>query len=352
MCKVSVIVPIYNAEKYLKKCIKSILKQSFEEFELILVNDGSKDTSLEICREYEKKDRRIRVIDKMNEGSILTRQRGVDTARAKYIMHVDADDWINKNAIKLLYDEAVISNADVVVANQYKVLSNTAMIKQANTSAYFKERKIYRNEDINTYLTSAYLHGHPFPSSLCAKLYKKSLLKHSHTYLDGIKFLGEDLFYNMGIFLNAKTVSILPKCVYYYRSGGFTSRYMPYLFSDTVRCYEIQKEVIESYYKDTEQKRMNGISIMLLNTFKTCLQNCFRGEHDRMAIQDMIRQYIDDSNIRESINNEGARRYFDTEYLDAIENNNVEYLFRIGEEGNQKFCKRQKVIKLATYIHL
>ena len=98
--KVSVVVPVYNAEKYLAKSIESMLSQSLREIELILVNDGSKDNSLAICQEYAKKDRRVTVIDKKNEGACIARNTGIALAKGKYIQLVDADDYIENNMLE------------------------------------------------------------------------------------------------------------------------------------------------------------------------------------------------------------------------------------------------------------
>ncbi|MEG1725737.1 MAG: glycosyltransferase family 2 protein, partial [Anaerovoracaceae bacterium] len=351
-CKVSIIVPIYNAERYLNKCVKSLVRQTLQDIEIILVNDGSTDKSLSMCNKYAQKDKRIRVIDKPNEGCILTRRRGVEKAKAKYIMHVDADDWVTHDAAEVLYEEAIKSGADVTVANQYKILSNTAFVRTTNTSSYFKENRVYEGKSINEGLTSSYLQGNPFPSSLCAKLYKKEILIHANTYLGNIQFLGEDLFYNMGVFLNAEKVSILKKPIYYYRAGGGTAKYMPYLFGDTVKCYETQKQVIEEYYLETEQKRRNGISIMLLNTLKTCLQNCFRGELSEKEIKKLILEYVSNKSIIEALNNEGVKRYFDEVYLKSINDKDISYLYKIGQEGNRQFQKRQMLIKAVSKLHL
>ena len=273
MIEVSVVVPIYNAGKKLEKCIKSILNQTFTNFELILVNDGSTDNSINICKKYELKDNRVRVIDKKNEGSIATRNRGVMEASGDYIMFVDADDYIATTAIEKLYIDAKDKDLDIIVCNTYKVLGDRAIIKQINNSHYFKNDKIYEGNDIKDKLAEAYLHGHPFPASIHSKLYKRELLLSSGKYLDRIKFLGDDMYYNLEMFLKAQKVKVIREPLYYYRTGGFTSRYMPHHFYDIVNGYEIQKEVIEEYYIDTKVERYKGISIMLLNSLRTSLYN-------------------------------------------------------------------------------
>ena len=204
MVEVSVVVPIYNAGKKLDKCIKSILNQTFKDFELILVNDGSTDNSIKICRKYELKDSRVKVIDKENEGSIATRNLGIKKSIGNYITFVDADDYISLDAIEKLYKDVKEMDLDIVVCNTYKVIGDRAIIKQSNNSHYFSKNMIYEGDDIKDKLAEAYLHGHPFPASIHSKLYKKELLLNSGKYLDRIKFLGDDLYYNLEMFLKAK----------------------------------------------------------------------------------------------------------------------------------------------------
>ncbi|PHA03088.1 hypothetical protein COE51_01725 [Bacillus pseudomycoides] len=348
MSKVSIVVPIYNAGDKLHKCIKSILNQTLKDFELILVNDGSTDKSLTICKKYQQKDKRITVINKKNEGSIPTRRKGVEAAKSKYVMFVDADDWIDTTAIETLYDEAVQNNVDIIVCNMYKVLGNGMLVKKKVGSWYFNENKIYNEEEIKRDLVTAYFHGHPFPSSLCAKLYKRELLTNSGKYLSGIRFLGDDLFYNLEILLKANKLKIIDKPFYYYRQGGFTSKYQPYLFDDMVNGYLIQEEVIDEYYYDTTEKNYNGISIMLLNTFKTCLLNLFNSNFNESEIKDLIQSYVSNDTLIKCISNGGSIKFFPIDYLNAIRNKDTEYLYQLGENMYKRARSRKFLIRILS----
>lgn len=114
MDKVSIIVPVYNVEKYLPTCIESILNQSYKNFELILVDDGSPDKSGDICDDYAKKDNRIKVIHQRNSGSSAARNNGLETSSGEYITFVDSDDWIDENHIETLYHSISSSKVDIV----------------------------------------------------------------------------------------------------------------------------------------------------------------------------------------------------------------------------------------------
>ena len=116
--QISVIVPIYNVEKYLAKCIDSIINQTLTNIEIILVNDGSTDNSRKIIDKYDKKDSRIKVIHKKNGGQGSARNAGLDIAKGEYIGFVDSDDWIDSNMYENLYNAAISNNADIVVCNR------------------------------------------------------------------------------------------------------------------------------------------------------------------------------------------------------------------------------------------
>ena len=114
---VSVVVPIYNCEKYIEKCIKSILNQSFTNLEVILIDDGSTDKSGEICDYFAKQDNRVCVVHRENKGVALTRKEGIDISNGEFITFIDSDDYIDKDFIKNLYNEQELSRADIVCCN-------------------------------------------------------------------------------------------------------------------------------------------------------------------------------------------------------------------------------------------
>ena len=113
--KITIIVPVYNSENYIRRCVDSVLRQSFEDFELLLINDGSTDGSLKILREYEKSDKRIRVINQENMGVAKTRNKGIKLASGKYIMFIDNDDYIENDYINKYYNSIKDTDYDIVI---------------------------------------------------------------------------------------------------------------------------------------------------------------------------------------------------------------------------------------------
>ena len=155
---VSVIIPIFKAESYLCKCLDSFVNQDFTNFELILVDDGSPDSSGKICDGYAIQDKRIKVIHKTNEGVSVARQTGLDKAQGKYVIHADPDDWVEKDMLSTLFQVAESENADVVMCDMWVDYNGgTTFLKKQNPSGLEHE----------TILKDFFYHLH---GSMCNKL--------------------------------------------------------------------------------------------------------------------------------------------------------------------------------------
>lgn len=346
--KISVIVPIYNpGEKKLKYCIKSILNQSFKEFELLLINDGSTDNSLGICKKFAKEDERIRVINKKNEGSIKARNRGIEEAIGNYITFIDSDDYINKDYLLKLYS-GILENQDIVVCNIRKVFGNFKILGKKNKSWFFSKEKTYSEYEIRNQLVTAYFHGHPFPSSLCAKLYKRELLLDKGKYLKNIKFLGDDLFLNMEIFLKAKRVRLLPEELYYYRIGGGTSKWIPSHFNDIIEGYKIQKKVLDNF--KFEKDHSNGIKIMLLNSFNIYIQSLIYSKKSEKEIEEIIKENLENFEIQEVIKSKKVENYFGKEYSQNLKEKNTNYFIKIIYKDRVKKQGRKFFLKIVNKL--
>ncbi len=141
MVDISVIVPVYNVEDLLPRCIESIMAQTKKSLEIILVDDGATDNSGEICDEYAKQDNRIRVFHKKNGGVSSARQCGIDYAVGEYTIHVDPDDWIEPNMLQELYIKAKEEDADMVICDYFVDFSNTGK------SSYIKQQPASENSN-------------------------------------------------------------------------------------------------------------------------------------------------------------------------------------------------------------
>ena len=171
MPKISIIVPIYNVEKYLTNCIDSILNQTFKDFELILVNDGSTDNSFEICKHYKDIDDRICIIDKKNGGLSSARNAGLDIAKGEYIGFVDSDDYIHPQMYELLYNQIIKNKADISMC-EFKKVSEFNKKELSDKVILNQEVEILNNKEAVFKLGE---NGSVTYVIACNKLYKKSL---------------------------------------------------------------------------------------------------------------------------------------------------------------------------------
>lgn len=160
---ISVIVPVYNSELFLDRCISSVLSQTFVDFEVLLINDGSTDSSVTICERYEKEDSRIRFFNRSNHGVSATRQFGIDHCRGKYCIQIDSDDWIDNNCLELLYKKAIDTNSDIVYMGLIEEYLDKSVLA-----------RVYKSNNIDDYL-SALLNGKCW-GTVWNKLVLKSLI--------------------------------------------------------------------------------------------------------------------------------------------------------------------------------
>jgi len=208
---ISVIVPIYNVEKYLKKSIESIINQTYKNIEIILVNDGSNDSSKDICDYYREKDSRIIVIYQENMGLSEARNTGIEISKGEYILLIDSDDFIDKNMISILYSELKQNNADISICKYQKVKENEEISKKNSDKRIIinSKKDLYENQEKDFDLYTV----------VWNKLYKKDLFKEIR-YPSGK--IHEDLFVTYKLLYAAKKIVLIDEYLYAYvqRSGS------------------------------------------------------------------------------------------------------------------------------------
>ncbi len=208
----SIIVPCYNVETYINKCVDSILNQSFKDFEVILVDDGAKDSTAKILDNYQDLDSRIRVIHKENGGLTSARKAGADIALGDYIIPVDGDDWVSEDYIEQFYNVVSKHHPDVIVCG---------LIRATET----KEKYIYPPKVNNRYgffdrnsleehLFSSVFYFNPY---LCSKAIKADLYKKYQMSLNEKVIMGEDSAVSIPCIVASDSMFIVEKCMYYYR---------------------------------------------------------------------------------------------------------------------------------------
>lgn len=216
MPKLSVIVPVYNTEKYLRQCIDSILSQIFSDFELILVDDGSTDKSGVICDEYSCKDNRIRVIHQENDGVTAARKRGVETATGEYISFIDSDDWIEPNMYQDMLMQADSYNADMILCDMVvEQPGKNIVIHSCDLTGLFTSEQL--NQQIYPTMLFDFEKNKPGLSlCLCNKLFKSCLAKPVFAEVPKDIIYGEDKLGSLLCLLRSNCVFIMDGCAFYH----------------------------------------------------------------------------------------------------------------------------------------
>lgn len=212
---ISIVVPIYNVEKYVEKCIDSISRQTYDNLEIILVDDGSTDTSPQICDEYAKKDSRIKVIHKINEGLVSARKAGVQVAVGDYIAYVDGDDWIEQN----MYEQLVykINDVDVVICGVERDYGKHVSyeINKVKDGIYEGEElieKIYKKMIYTGVFFERGIQPH-----VCNALFRADLVKHNQLQISNEIRVGEDAACLYPTLLEAGKICVTSECFYHYQ---------------------------------------------------------------------------------------------------------------------------------------
>lgn len=211
--KFSIIVPVYNVEKYLCFCLDSLINQSLKDIEIICVNDGSTDSSLSILREYEKLDERIIVIDKNNGGLSSARNAGLDVAEGEYILYVDSDDYLGENTCDRLYMEILQENPDIIVfgTNIFPWIASSEHISWLYKTLNV-ETKQYENNSIKALFNEQA--SKPFVWNEC---YRREIIERHHIRFDENLRYGEDMLYLFMIFPRTCKVGYIQDKLYFYR---------------------------------------------------------------------------------------------------------------------------------------
>ena len=271
--KVSIIVPIYNSEKYMSKCIESILNQTLTEIEIILVNDGSTDNSGKIIDNYAKKDNRIRVIHQDNSGPSVARNKGINIAKGKYIGFVDSDDYIEPNMYEELYNNANSKNIEVVMCsyNENNLYNQTEYVVKAK----LEQDKIYEKEDIKHNIISTFSKNDNYGFySLWNKIYLREWLFKRNLELDVNRDHGEDWWFNINVFSKLNSFVYIDRVLYNYVHSNNNSLMVKYrenqfdLFLDgRLKMKEIMpKEYMD--YEEFNQRFVYEFSSYIIRTFK------------------------------------------------------------------------------------
>ncbi|MBO4956650.1 MAG: glycosyltransferase [Rickettsiales bacterium] len=244
---VSIIVPVYNVEQYLERCLNSLINQTLQNIEIICINDGSMDNSLSILKQYAEKDKRIKIIDQENQGVSVARNNGIEASQGEYIGFVDSDDYVDLDFFENLYNKAKKEDADIVEAKYYKIK------KLKNNS-----QKLINRSGIYTYY------------NFCFNIYRRQFIKDNNIQFPiGIK-IAEDTTFELEVLLKSNKTVILDKnkksCYYYIlRKNSATTniinniedKFTGFLESVKMRInllnvygHKMNNEILDKYFND------------------------------------------------------------------------------------------------------
>ncbi|HZJ78542.1 MAG TPA: glycosyltransferase [Clostridia bacterium] len=304
MIKVSFIVPVYKVEEYIRECIDSILNQTLQEFEVILVDDGSPDNCPEICDEYAKKDERIKVIHKENGGLSQARNFGMRAAQGEYIIFVDSDDYLLKDFAKRLYDAIVEYDADIVQCGYTECTQTGEEIKKVKTllplNTVIEGKKICEQFE--------QMHIKLFAIYCWRNIYKKDFLLGNDIFFNENVKIGEDAVFNTQAFLLAKRIAAIESVSYFYRlreesimREKFKSDYCKKLNYQWSKKREEYKKYCESpsplYYNDIARYCLvTLLPTMLKNIYKNDVENKYAAAKE-IYLSNMIRVSLKEFDI-------------------------------------------------------
>lgn len=286
---VSIIVPVYNIENYAENCIKSLINQTHNFLEIILVDDGSTDNSGKICDNFAQKDKRIKVIHKTNGGLSSARNAGIDIATGDYFMFVDGDDYIAENAVEILLECMATHDADMVQFDY----EETSVPYQSIKSTATDSTEIVT--DLKQMFEKLYLIGGPAASS-CTKLYKKELFK-TLRFKEGI--IHEDEFLITELLQKVKSIVYIPDKLYFYvmRTGsivksGFSKKRLDALMVSENRIDKLE-DLGFSELKEKEKCRWFTTAVNLW-----CDTTAVKDYKNRKIIHDKIYMFIKNNNLK------------------------------------------------------
>lgn len=243
--KVSIVIPAYNVSEYIERCIQSVVNQTLKEIEIIVVNDGSKDNTLSLIKQFSS-DPRLVIIDQANGGLPRARNVGIQKASGEYIFNLDGDDWIEANAFSELYEKAVSADADIVLSHAY--------VDDDKGGISFLKGYDQLTGD---HLKDIFLGN--ISASVWTKLYRRSLFIDNNILFNEKFTLGEDLFGNINLFYYAKKITTLEKAYLHYiqRDTSITKTYNhkmleAFVLMSSINDFLNAKKIADRYHLESE----------------------------------------------------------------------------------------------------
>lgn len=303
--KISVIVPVYNEEKYLSRCIDSILGQSLSELEVILIDDGSTDNTPMICDNYVKRDKRVKVIHKKNSGQGFSRNEGIKIASGEYISFVDSDDYLDLSMYEKMYNCTNNGQVDSVICDWHLVNEMNKISSDINNINVLK-KNLYKNKEVRQEILLNVIgtkledkSGNDISLAVWNKIYKRKIVIDKNIkFLSEREYISEDLIFNVNFFSTSTSCYVLKEKLYYYfdKSNSFSRSYNEDLFDKSKKMYVY---LMNRFKTEIDKEIILRIKKLFFNNVRMCLIQEVRFNNDttRNKIRN-IRKIISDDFIK------------------------------------------------------
>ena len=315
MINVSIIVPVYNAEKYLRTCIESIINQSLKEIEIILINDGSTDNSLNICKEYANKDNRIKLINKANEGVSIARNIGMEKAIGKYLTFIDADDYIDADMIRCMNERIINDMSELCICNYIREDNNEKNIVRCGIDKKILNYSEILNEFLIPMIGRDCNDNKEVLSNFRApwgKLYCTDIIKKYNLKFDKELVIGEDFIFILEYLKYVNKISLENQAFYHYmiNESSATRKYKndPWnlIYKKTIIRLEDYLKENNIYIQSKER-----VDNLIFKYFNICMANEYKSinKKSHKEIIKSIRSMINDEYIKRALHNISSKNY-------------------------------------------
>lgn len=295
---ISVVLPVYNVEKYIRQALDSVINQTYQNLEIILVDDGSPDNSGSICDEYASKDNRIRVIHKENGGVSSARNAGIDMATGDWLYFMDPDDWIELNTFELVMGKIAETKADMCFFDFYRLSKNK---KRYCYSIRNVDGKFFFNDMSNINTLLAYDGG-----SVCCSFFRSSVINKSIRFDETIK-IGEDYLFRLECYGHISSFAYISKALYYYRDNANSA-----MNSSNCEFQKYADLMYDKFYNLAPKHKYPDFVHIVANS--NCITNlnrvilgAFSSAHSKKERKKIIFEYIGSANYQKSLKKYDAR---------------------------------------------
>ena len=302
MFNVSIIIPVYGVEKYIKRCLDSVVNQTLKNIEIIIVNDETTDNSMLICEEYAKKDSRINIYNKKNEGLGLTRNYGIEKAHGEYIAFLDSDDFVDLDFYEKLYNNAKKNGSEVCFTNYKRFYDKDNIIHSPGGNIPFEEETIDAKRLLLNMMKAEAQNGRFIGMSVWRSIYKKSIVEqYNIKFCSERIFISEDIIFNFDYLIHAKKVSFIRDTYYYYclNSSSLTQTYR----KDRFEKNKILNEELLRKVKEISESKLyeSGIANMYIDNIRGCIKNEFYHNKYKIACNN-VKVILNDITVQNALN--------------------------------------------------